>query len=261
MQGPIAQTLGLAIYANAFLQGRDIADFWPDAAFFQFCRRVRFVVGGIEVAADPAAWLTRLRTGGRGVRMYEIGGRRRGEMSDVAFVGRVSRWLIAEASGAGLLGWQPQWSHSPARADPDRPWLVTYHGTPYEIGALGEGAELNRAEEELGSALEPIAGFAQRIGSGYAYSFCRALDCLSGKEPSSPLQDLAPPGFLAPQAERLLAASQAAWVFGGMGSWNDEDHGEEGNSLSENLFDRLESALAAVVNSTVPPASDPVSRP
>jgi hypothetical protein len=54
--------------------------------------------------------------------------------------------------------------------------------------------------------------------------------------------------------KNLLASAQAAWVFGGMGSWN--DLGFDGNdqqeytALSDELFLLLNQAIGATVNTT-----------
>ena len=63
-------------------------------------------------------------------------------------------------------------------------------------------------------------------------------------------QYLAPGGGLPSLAVRLLDAYQPAWVFGGMGSWNDLGfHGEvqaEYNRTSERLFLTLTEVIQAV---------------
>ncbi|HET9639529.1 MAG TPA: hypothetical protein VFP12_10010 [Allosphingosinicella sp.] len=266
MQGTIALTLGLALHANAFLQDRDIGAFWPEASFFAFCRSVRFLAvdrdgAETEIAADPAAWLRRPGSRCRGVRVKLDWGD--DDMTSVAFAGHGSGGAMAKVGGDGPLGWQPRWSVSRDEADADRPWSVAYRGVPTGAWASAPRAELDRAGQDLESALRAIAGFAERIGSHHKESFGRALGCLSGDGPGPPSYylDLAPPGFLSPEARRLLAASQAAWVFGGMGSWNDEDYGVEGNGLTETLFGRLQAALAAVVDSTLPQAPAGVTRP
>lgn len=56
------------------------------------------------------------------------------------------------------------------------------------------------------------------------------------------------------RARRLLTAVQTAWVFGGMGSWNDTGPDEalapEYERTSETLFRALEAAMPAIANST-----------
>ena len=66
-------------------------------------------------------------------------------------------------------------------------------------------------------------------------------------------QDLAPGGVLTDLASALLDACQKAWVFGGMGSWN--DLGFEGDSqrdyerMSESLFGAVTRAIAGAASS------------
>ena len=260
MQGTIAQTLGLALHANAFLQKRNLGTFWPDATFFQFCRSVRFLDCGpgggpeMEIAADPAAWLRTLRARCRGVRVHASAGN--GDAMTVGFIGGGSLWRIEEVGGERPFRWWGDWSVPPRDADEERIWSVVYRGVA--IGA-GHGPaptpELEPAERQLAVALEAIAAFAERIRSDFSQSFYQALDCLAGRADRAPpyYPDLAPPEFLSPDARRILTACQLAWVFGGMGSWNDEDRGEEGNRLTETLLGRIQTALAAAVNSTAPP--------
>jgi hypothetical protein len=65
---------------------------------------------------------------------------------------------------------------------------------------------------------------------------------------------LAPDGCLTPLAIWLLDACQSAWVFGGMGSWNDMAfQGEvqvEYVRMSERLFLTLNEAIQAAANTS-----------
>jgi hypothetical protein len=54
-------------------------------------------------------------------------------------------------------------------------------------------------------------------------------------------------------AKQLLGAAQHGWVFGAMGSWNDigfqGQDGEEYLQVSDQLYDLLNRAICAAVNS------------
>jgi hypothetical protein len=56
------------------------------------------------------------------------------------------------------------------------------------------------------------------------------------------------------EAKQLLGAVQAAWVFGGMGSWNDlgfdGDDQQEYDKLSIELFLLLNQAICSAINTT-----------
>jgi len=58
-------------------------------------------------------------------------------------------------------------------------------------------------------------------------------------------QDLAPTGFLSEEAAVLLDACQTAWVFGGMGSWNDLWFEGEDQGIYERVSERLFEAVNA----------------
>ena len=66
--------------------------------------------------------------------------------------------------------------------------------------------------------------------------------------------DIAPKGLLPKSAYQLLTAAQAAWVFGGMGSWN--DLGFQGqdqqtyDKLSEELYQLLNAAIVQATNTS-----------
>jgi hypothetical protein len=261
MQETIAQVLGLAMHANAFLRGQAIGDLWPDATFFGYCRSVAFLPGEPDperpTAADPRAWLTSL-AGRQSVRVRVT---RRGlpgfsDRMSVGFVDGGSRWLIEENGGARPLAWSASWSFADRAIQDGRIWAVTYLGLAADSSRT-EPPDLDGVEETVGRSLEAIGRFAERIDSSYAGTFRRALACLDGAEAfqSRYHPDLAPSGFLSRQAERILAACDSGWVFGGMGSWNDGAycgvHAETGDALSDQLFDALQSGLTAVANSTI----------
>jgi len=114
---------------------------------------------------------------------------------------------------------------------------------------------MRTVQDDLAAALSAIAAFAKRNDLGFVDSFEAGLAALNtDKAPTAYHQDLGPPGYLTTAAVRLLNACQAAWVFGGMGSWNDGGYGEEllaeGDALSDRLFSLLQEGISAAANST-----------
>lgn len=262
MQESIEQSIGLTIAGNAFLQGHDIGSFWPDSPIFAVCDSVRFVeasprveTGGEKlVAPDPLAWFRSLAKDCIGLQLHAVG-RRRPEIADwmdVGLVGGGSVWLLESVGGPTPSIWFDTWAFSEGAAAGDRPWSVTYNGAP-PTGLLPAVApDLDQVEQDLAAALVSIAAFARRIGSHFASFFSEALAIIERRTPPDGF-DLVPnvPGFLSPQAERILGACRMAWVFGGMGAWNDGAYeGAQGDRLTADLFDRLQRALAAAASST-----------
>jgi hypothetical protein len=105
--------------------------------------------------------------------------------------------------------------------------------------------------------LSRIAAFAtrQRLES-FAKAFRAAQDVLLSDEPLSKAYhpDLAPASGISLEAKQLLGAAQVAWVFGGMGSWNDlgfegQDQ-QEYSKLSDDLFSLLNQVICGAANSS-----------
>lgn len=253
------------MHGNAFLRGTAIGPFWPDATFFGYCRSVRFDCRDLDPerlpSADPWAWLRSLAgCAGLRVRVTRRGPPGFSERMSAGFVDGGSRWLIEELGGAHPLAWRAAWSFADREVKDGLIWSVTYRGDPADP-APADPPDLDSIERDLRGSLEAIRRFAERIASHHRDSFRRALACLDCADAfeSRYHPDLAPPALLSPQAKRILAACDAGWVFGGMGSWNDGAYGEadaeEGDLLSDRLFDDLQSALADVANSTAAPLS------
>lgn len=274
MQGTIIQIVALTIYGNAYLADYDIDEFFPENNAFKFCEYVRFVdleqteAGHEEspYAQDPIQWFARLqREGAEALRMiYQpSGGKQVGQqkVSDrmlVGFIGGGGRWLIEVQKGSRSDKWEGRWEIGDKDRKDQLIWRVRYGRIAAEqpprpqmpIGAAG----LKRL---LGENLEALVEFATAHKlDNFATAFNTGLAALNSSEPfnNAACGHFAPAGVLPLASSQLLAASQAAWVFGGMGSWN--DLGFEGGDkatyerLSEDLYMLLNTAIVFAANST-----------
>ena len=275
MQGPIAQAAALAIYGNDRCSGHERPGFWPGATVFNYCKSVRFVAldGDLRApvetpfADDPVAWIGALRDGGiRRLRLHYVQGHHplMTDRLSVAFAGGGGRWLIEalHGDGAGRGGdrgadlWEAKWSLGD-RKDPERRiWTVAY-GRVQADGAPLELAErpLTAIRHDLEAALAKAEAFATaRDLAGFAAAFREARETLTSATPLAGVYhtDMAPTDGLLLEAKQLLAATQAGWVFGGMGSWNDLSfpgaEGQEYDQLSEHLFALMVEAIHSAVN-------------
>ncbi len=272
MQGTISQAIALTLYGNAMLRDGGHADegFYPHHPAFMFCEWVRFVAfqsqdgtwGETRFADDPVAWLTRMQQEGvYGLRLvYEPSDQT--DFSDrmtVAFIGGGGHWFIEAIHPSGSDFWKARWNIG----DQDHPdrliWQVTYgcllrHQQTAPLDARPPAP----IKSDLINNLETLSTFADTHHlSGFIEAFQRGLRALHTTDLADAApSDLAPPGLLSLDAAQLLAAAQAAWVFGGMGSWN--DYGFEGvvqeeyEHLSDTLFALLNEAYLYAVNSTTP---------
>jgi hypothetical protein len=169
-------------------------------------------------------------------------------------VGGGGTWTLAAVRADGRSDfWQSRWSVWNREAPERRIWRVTY-------GRTGEGRTDDRAEptlEEmetrLRQTLREIHAFAERQGcTNFAACFANAMDTLATGAAHGYHQDLAPLNALPPKSWRMLDATQAAWVFGGMGSWNDMGfdgaEGKEYDRVSEQLYAAITEAMCVAVN-------------
>jgi len=268
VQGPIAQTLSLAIHGNAFLRGYADAPFFPGNSTCQFCKDISFIVlqpgvrkpSEVPFADTPDEWFAKqARQGARGHRVsWQSGGDPK--MPDrmlVGFVGGGGHWRIDTLLADSSESWEGYWRVGDQKDPERRIWKVTYARIAWQQAAPGpQNLSLAAHVEGLEKLLAEISAFARRQSlTGFAECFERGLRCLRSANPRTEVfhKDLAPQGFLSLEAERLLATAQAAWVFGGMGSWNDLSFSgveqQEYERLSESLYHALNAAAIDAANS------------
>ena len=273
MQGSIAQVVALASYGNAFLRGPADFDrnFYLPNSTFKFCEKIDFVGirrDGVQwketpFAPDPIAWFGAIRDEGVvGLRMIygPSGEKKTSDRRMVGFVGGGGRWLI-EAVGSGSSDWwEGRWRVGDRNREDKRIWRVTYGRIATGQFLRSEPVEsLSHLHDELESCLRAIAEFAHSQSlDEFAKAFESGLGRLSSEKPYDGLHhpDVAPLQLLPLSAHQLLGAAQAAWVFGGMGSWNDMsfkgDVQSRYDELSERLYQLLNRAIVAATNSCTP---------
>jgi hypothetical protein len=271
VNGPIAQIVALTCYGNAFLISRDVPEFFPSNSTCQFCDRISFVAQrkgllgrfrATENFDSPDEWIAALPVRRvKGIRL-DCRPRNAPTLSDrmsAGFVGGGRRWAMELMCGNGQSEfWADDWHVWNQNAPDRRIWRVTYS----EIGA-GEthpytGRPLDEVMKDLHACLTDILRFSERQSSGgFTECFSNALIAL--EDPGADVgyhKDIAPPGLLTDAAKSMLKASMSAWVFGGMGSWNDMgfdgDVQAEYEAVSERAFSIINEAIATAATSTAP---------
>lgn len=269
MLGTTAQLVALACHFNGRARGMPADAFFPSNSTCKFCEYIRFVrrrsgwsgksTSWQTCASSPDAWLSREPKPGRSALILHqrIDDPRISDRMSAGFVGGGGRWLLITTSGASSDAWEPASEVGNRDAADQRIWRVSY-------GLVAENSriELPRTQPldllhaSLRTSLEEILAFAERNQiEGFAGCFRKAITCLSAEDPFELVfhKDLAPAGLLDLPAKQMLAACQAAWVFGGMGSWNDMGfEGEEQvvyERVSEKLFTQLNACICAGTNS------------
>jgi hypothetical protein len=268
MNGPIAQIVALTCYGNAFLQGVEVGEFFPKISTCTFCDRVTFVsieksflrkLQEKEVATTPQEWFRFLKsTGAFGIRL-SMRPHNDPNISDrmaAGFVGGGGTWSMEVLLPKNRSEfWIARWEVLNQDAPEQRIWRVSYGRVSQKATTNSQIDDLQRTVARLTQTLREIHLFsAKQDCEGFTQCFADALDTLDsgGKNLHGYHKDLAPGGHLSDQALTILDACQKAWVFGGMGSWNDmgfdgEDQ-KEYERVSEQLFQTLNRAISEAAN-------------
>ncbi len=271
MNGPIAQIVALTCFGNAALSGHDVGTFFPKNSTCTFCDRVNFVIvektpseeaKETEVAGTPDEWFAFLKSSAaQGIRLSRTPGNdpKFSDRITAGFVGGGGTWAM-EVLFPPYRGelWIARWEVWNQKAPENRIWRVTYGRVASGVTAMLKSADLADIITRLTESLRDIHAFsAKHECGGFTQRFADALDTLEsgGKNLHGYHKDLAPDGFLPAEAAAILDAAQSAWVFGGMGSWNDMgfdgDDEKQYERVSEQLFQVVTEAIVAAANSTV----------
>jgi len=211
-------------------------------------------------AQTPDEWLAReAHPGRRAIIVHQpIDDPRISDRMSAGLVGGGGRWQLNIASDGRMDVWEATWEVGDRTAPDQRIWRVSYASVTENASAATAHIEpLDAVIPTLRQAISDAIAFCEdhRLDS-FAQFFHRAGECLVANDPLALVhhKDLAPEGLLTFSAKQVLAACQAVWVFGGMGSWNDlAFDGQEGRryeALSNQLFARLNTAISASSNSS-----------
>jgi hypothetical protein len=273
MNGCTSQLVALACHLKGALRSGPGSPFFPNNRSCSRCESVRFLrqrprslTLGIRtwsvVGRTPDewfAWAIKNRFEEVILRHESTDNPHFPDRMSTAFVGGGGIWSLQLRRGDRTEAWFASWLAASKQPMGQGVWRVVYRGvrrarfnSPVE--------DLSLLAAELSAILSVIEGFASlHDPPAFAKCFRQAQGRLASENPLDTdfLRDLAPAGLLSLTSQRLLAAAYAAWVFGGMGSWNDLGSFEgsaqvEYDTLSQRLFDTLNRVICAATNATLP---------
>jgi hypothetical protein len=268
MNGPLAQFVALTCHANAFLRNGSVPRFFPNNSTCQFCDSVKFIETSKSifgkarensVAATPNDWFESLKkTGATGVRLSCTPQNNAGisDRTSSGFVGGGGTWAMEALGADGKSSiWLSRWTVWNQNAPERRIWRVVYGLVSRNNRRIADDQDLQIVASCLRSALFEIRSFSEQSDcGGFTACFDRAIETIDthGINRHGHHKDLVVEGTVPELAVHLLEASQSAWVFGGMGSWNDLTF--EGNDQKE--YDRVSDQLFKVLNKTIEAATN-----
>ncbi|MCX6791369.1 MAG: hypothetical protein NTV62_04270 [Candidatus Gribaldobacteria bacterium] len=264
----ILQAMTLVVHGNAFLsKDYDISSYYPDNKVFAFDDKVIFgeldnkTSQFLTIANGPIEWLKHLKKDGcRLLRLFyaspedDFAGNKR---ILAGMVGGGGDWWIETifTDYSNQWFWKEDITHKEALDG--KIWTITYFSSLKKMDPPEADSDtFEVVEQNLKKALTNIKQFsANQKLDNWIQIFERALMVLDGKEANSDeFNKCFPVEFCTEQFFQLAGSADIAWVFGGMGSWNDlsfdkpEDQAEYDN-LSDELYLSLVLSLVYVTNS------------
>jgi hypothetical protein len=269
MNGPIAQIVAMTCHLNAALREGKRHLFFPGNSTCQFCESITFRTHALPLPAlgrwsgvwrtpeDWFDWAINQKFQRAALFRQSTDLAQFPDRMSAAFVGGGGQWLLGVQKGDVLQLWAPRWRVANQNAPDRRIWRVAYVAVGKNAWQIPTG-DLSQVAADFAAALMVVEQFASKQGLDFwAERFRNALACLISDDPMglASLKDLAPVGLLDLPALQLLAASQSAWVFGGMGSWNDllfdgEDQVRY-DVISQQLFDVVNQAICCATNAVL----------
>ena len=271
MTGTIAQLVSLVSYGNECITTRKTAvEYYPGNSTLTFCNLIdfrrfkkRFFFSKnkeVVVAKNPGEWFELLvRDECKKLRLHYQGSEVESMAPDYKLAGLVGgggTWLIETVFNNHSDYWANRWEVT-RRDDPDRKiWSVNYGQIASNQPTYNINIDLNNARRVLNTVLGEIKDFAtQQELTGWVSVFDKAINTLSSDTPHLEYyhNDLIIRKKYSLMAQQTLFAAGNAWVFGGMGSWNDlgfetaEDQASY-EDLSKKLYGAIIQGILAATN-------------
>jgi len=232
MNGELAQVIALVAHGNYFLDHAEISmvDLSGNSTF-QYVNEVKFVryksildKKGVLAAGNVVDWFDALRKN-HAKRLWNIGfAWDRADMAEhiaVAFSGGVPIAIQVDLPG-GFELWYPQWKTG---GQPQKPWFVEYRGLKFDYSHAAEQMDLFDVKSRLRTAIVLAEQFTKKSDedlSLWKEHFSKALVLIDSENATVPYHpDLLPAAGFSNKTRQILAAASQAYVFGGMGSWNE----------------------------------------
>lgn len=258
MTGNIAQLIALVSHGNNYLKTGELEHtFFPENSTFQFCNNVSFRIsakkrfffkGSVSVLANnPNEWFKVLReTNCKRLcfrYQHSIDQSFAADYMLAGLNGGGGSWFIEAEFREHSTYWSSLWDATDLQRADNKIWLVAYVSSGLKEKKGIQDLEMRNYGDRLQHVLAEITAFASAEGLVvWAEQFDKALATLKS-------DDLLADSLHSLESRRLIFAAGKAWVFGGMGSWNDlggfenveKDHRYK--ILSAELFESINNVL------------------
>jgi hypothetical protein len=270
MTGTLAQIVSLTSFGNEVLQsGILLNDYYPENSTLQFCNQVVFSEfhkktllsksKNVLKAKNPNEWFQYLLSSKcRKIRLYYQPSRNQLQDHKMAgFVGGGGAWIIETIYKNDSNLWWNSWSVTDQNTKDKKTWSVKYVCDVHKSKIIDKQDDMDVIRTLLESSLMDIEEFAFRNDlENWGNVFSKARKILNSDEPEHDFyhKDIIVRKNYPLPVRQILFSAGSAWVFGGMGSWNDmvfnkTDDSQNYERLSASLYSAINQAILATVNS------------
>ena len=264
MNVELAQMIALIAYGNGYLSSerRESRELLPSHSTFQHVFNISFqkweTVDSIPrssgiLAKNTRGWFSQLETDrNRYLKLDLLNLQHLPPPYATSLFTAGGAWVIQTDQGKC---WQPKWSFLQQKSRQTRMWNVEYWERD-NIPVIGDFPDIQNAYQDLENCLVEAKDFSMRRKFGWEKCFEKALLLLDNRSPVLPFYaDLLPSTFMNIKVRQLLAGALQAWVFGGLGSWNDmhitdSSLENEYQQIPKSLYASVIQIVGAVTNST-----------
>jgi len=261
MNGSLALVLALISYGNNYIvnnQSSLILDFYNSTLIGY--NSLVFYDNSNVIAKTPEEWFNYLKKDGcKKLRACYIHSNQiqSKDFQTAGAVGGGGNWIIEAVYNDHSNFWSYTMKLVDRNATDRRIWRTEFYVIKNKK-SIGEPQQtIEGAKHELSTQLRQIEIFASENKShDYAKVFDRAIDMLSDPAPSiNYYKDFVVKEQLSLSAKQLLFSACEAYVFGGMGSWNDvyitdEQKYQLYQKLTEELFDQVNQSIITAINTS-----------
>lgn len=264
MTGILAQIITITSFGNEYLKNGKLTDFYPQNSTFQHCDYVDFKEmkkknifsskKEIIVSKNPIEWFEYLKSKDcKKLRLF-YQTVKEDDHKMAGFVGGGGNWFVETIYSTHSDFWISRWNHDKNLTE--KPWQVTYGKAIEKRPVINQQLDLIQTRENLKTCLEKITEFAYKeTTENWGKIFETAKKTLESESPESDFyhNDLISWNNYDLQNRQLLMSASKAFVFGGMGSWNDmwfdkKETEEKYNELSSKLYDTMMKSITCAIN-------------
>ncbi|NHK32505.1 MAG: hypothetical protein FK730_14220 [Asgard group archaeon] len=259
MNKEIFQIASLTAYANAYIKGKKVSFEKNNPAAISY-DKIKFVnelpiethLKKVLIAKDPNSWFKYLKKNKFSrlyLRYHTSTYLQKKDRKITSSIGESNFWHILAQKKEKYDVWKSEWK---AIAGDEMAFylLLTRNANIGEI----RYPSLDTTKLFLKEILTDLVAFTEKNKlTNWEKIFQKAIDCLNIQNSDELIQkDYLPVNCYSLEAKQILASCDQAWVFGGMGSWNDVVRVQDYDlyrRLTANLYDTLCKSIVSAINS------------